>query len=207
MEASDKLIRQILNERNLKNVEKDVSIIRMAQNVVLEKLAKKEKNIFLTNSIEENIYPTVDRDYYSNENTFYCQKQNKILYFSQFKIYIFTLNEDLEQQDSKKKDKSYEQFINYYNNEIEFHKDLYKKVDEIRYNDIYNIKNDWINSKLVIETYGSKHSFDLSGVFELYLINFYLTNIDINGYEKKLSKNRKKKSTMPIEKINEDDDF
>ncbi len=141
-EASDKLIRQILNERSLKNVEKDVSIIRRAQKVVLDKLSKNEKHIFLTNSIEENLYPTIDRDYYTNENTFYCQKQKKILYFSQFKIYIFMLNEDIEKVIKKKNDKTYEPFINYFNDEVEFNKDLYKKIDEILYNEIYNINND-----------------------------------------------------------------
>ena len=101
-EATDKIIRQTLNQRSLKNVEKDVGIIRRAQKIVLDKLSKNEKNIFLTNSIEENLYPTIDRDYYTNENTFYCQKQKKILYFSQFKIYIFMINEEIEKVIKKK---------------------------------------------------------------------------------------------------------
>ncbi len=207
-EASDKLIRQILNERSLKNVEKDVSIIRRAQKVELDKLSKNEKHIFLTNSIEENLYPTIDRDYYTNENTFYCQKQKKILYFSQFKIYIFMLNEDIEKVIKKKNDKTYEPFINYFNDEVEFNKDLYKKIDEILYNEIYNINNDQINFKLEIEYYKGKKTFEFSDKFELYLINYFLCNIDVNGYEKKLSKNKKNKKMIdPIEKLNEEDDF
>ena len=207
-EASDKLIRQILNERSLKNVEKDVSIIRRAQKVVLDKLSKNEKHIFLTNSIEENLYPTIDRDYYTNENTFYCQKQKKILYFSQFKIYIFMLNEDIEKVIKKKNDKTYEPFINYFNDEVEFNKDLYKKIDEILYNEIYNINNDWINFKLEIEYYKGKKTFEFADKFSLYLLNIYLCNIDVNGYEKKLSKNKKNKKMIdPIEKLNEEDDF
>ena len=207
-EATDKIIRQTLNERSLKNVEKDVGIIRRAQKIVLDKLSKNEKNIFLTNSIEENLYPTIDRDYYSNENTFYCHKQKKILHFSQFKIYIFIINDEIEKKVKKKNDKTYEPFINYFNDEVEFNKDLYKKIDEIFYSEIYNITNDWINFKLEIEYYKGKKTFEFADKFSLYLLNIHLCNIDVNGYEKKLSKNKKTKKMMdPIENLNEENEI
>ena len=175
---------------------------------MLDKLSKNEKNIFLTNSIEENLYPTIDRDYYSNENTFYCHKQKKILHFSQFKIYIFIINDEIEKKVKKKNDKTYEPFINYFNDEVEFNKDLYKKIDEIFYSEIYNITNDWINFKLEIEYYKGKKTFEFADKFSLYLLNIHLCNIDVNGYEKKLSKNKKTKKMMdPIENLNEENEI
>ena len=206
-ETTDKLIRQTLNERSLKNVEKDVGVIRRAQKIVLDKLSKNEKNIFLTNSIEENLYPNIDNDYYSNENSFYCQKQKKILHFSQFKIYIFTINDEIEKKIKKKNDKTYEPFINYFNDEVEFNKDLYKKIDEIFYSEIYNITNDWINFKLEIEYYKGKKTFEFADKLALFLINIHLCNIDVNVYEKKLSKNKKNKKMIdPVDNFNEDND-
>ena len=118
------------------------------------------------------------------------------------------LNEDIEKVIKKKNDKTYEPFINYFNDEVEFNKDLYKKIDEILYNEIYNITNDWINFKLEIEYYKGKKTFEFADKLALFLINIHLCNIDVNGYEKKLSKNKKNKKMIdPIEKLNEEDDF